>query len=243
MTTLARHQDAFGHAVQQELHGQQAIATLERDDGYVDWDPAATYLLPERAWPRGLRAALREVRGRVLDCGCGAGRHGVVLQRRGHDVLGIDVSPLAIRTARERGLRRARAVALADFRARAASFDTIAMLGNNFGLFANARRARVLLRRFHRMTGPDGRVLAESNDIYQTRDPAHRRYQARNRVRGRMSGQIRMRYRFRQFRSPWFDYLMVSPREMRALVRGTGWRVSRLFPSRGPTYLALLEKD
>jgi SAM-dependent methyltransferase len=240
---LARHQDAFGRAVYQEFHGHPAIATLEREDGYVDWDPAAEYLLPYRAWRPSQRAALRAARGRVLDVGCGAGRHAVALQARGHDVLGIDVSPLAIRTARERGLRRARAVALADFRARPESFDTVVMFGNNFGLFANAHRARVLLRRLHRMTGASGRILAESNDVHRTRDPAHRRYQARNRARGRMSGQIRLRYRFRQFASPWFDYLMVSPRELCDLVGGTGWRLTRTFRSGGSTYVALLEKE
>jgi SAM-dependent methyltransferase len=240
---LAPHEDAFGRALRDELHGQRVIAMLERDDGYVDPDPARTYLLPPRAWSPHQRAVLREVRGRVLDAGCGAGRHAVVLQARGHDVLGIDVSPLAIRTARERGLRRARAVALADFRAPPASFDTIMMFGNNFGLFANARRARLLLRRFHRMTSARGRILAESNDVYATRDPLHRRYQARNRARGRMSGQIRLRYRYRDLATPWFDYLMVSPRELRAILRGTGWSIRRLFPSKSPSYLALLEKE
>ncbi len=240
---LAPHEDAFGRALHDALRGRGGVATLEREDGFVDPDPAAIYLLPLRAWPAHQRCFLREVRGRVLDVGCGAGRHAVALQARGHDVLGIDVSPLAIRTARERGLRHARAVRLADFRAPRESFDTVVMLGNNFGLLTNARRARVLLRRFHRMTSGHGRILAESNDVYRTRDPTHRRYQARNRARGRMSGQIRLRYRYRDLATPWFDYLMVSPGEMREIVRGTGWRIRRLFPSDGSTYLALLEKE
>ena len=47
---------------------------------------------------------MRFVRGRVLDLGCGAGRVGLHLQSRGHDVVGIDVSPLAVEIAGQRGL-------------------------------------------------------------------------------------------------------------------------------------------
>jgi hypothetical protein len=43
-------------------------------------------------------------------------------------------------------------------------------------------------------------------------------------------------------RTPWFDYLLVSPREMRSIVAGTGWRVTRLFESGGPVYVGMLEK-
>lgn len=39
---------------------------------------------------------------RVIDVGCGGGRHAVLLAERGHDVTGIDLSPRLLRIARER---------------------------------------------------------------------------------------------------------------------------------------------
>lgn len=45
-------------------------------------------------------------RGRVLDVGCGAGEHTILLTRRGYDVLGIDFSPHAIDMARQNAERR-----------------------------------------------------------------------------------------------------------------------------------------
>jgi cyclopropane fatty-acyl-phospholipid synthase-like methyltransferase len=46
--------------------------------------------------------------GSVLDVGCGTGEHALYLAERGHDVLGVDLSPRAIELARakarERGL-------------------------------------------------------------------------------------------------------------------------------------------
>ena len=40
------------------------------------------------------------IRGKVLDVGCGAGEHTILLTRLGYDVLGIDFAPHAIELAR-----------------------------------------------------------------------------------------------------------------------------------------------
>jgi hypothetical protein len=121
------------------------------------------------------------------------------------------------------------------------AFDTIVMLGNNFGLFASETKAVRLLRRFHRLTSPRGRIVAESRDVRATDDPVHLAYQSRNLERGRMRGQIRIRVRHRDLATPWFDYLMVSQDELRALVEPAGWRVARTLDS-DDTYVAVLEK-
>jgi hypothetical protein len=120
-------------------------------------------------------------------------------------------------------------------------FDTVVMLGNNFGLFASKAKARRLLRRFHGLTSERGRIVAETRDIYQTDDPAHLAYHERNRQRGRMGGQIRMRVRHRQLKTPWFDYLMVSRDELEDLLAGTGWHLARTLDS-GDLYVAVIEK-
>jgi hypothetical protein len=117
------------------------------------------------------------------------------------------------------------------------------MMGNNFGLFANFRRARWILRRWHSMTSPDGRIIAQTLDPYQTENPDHLAYHAWNRQRGRMGGQARIRVRYKRSIGRWFDYLFVSQEEMRDLVVGTGWHVARTILSSGPTYVAVLEKD
>jgi SAM-dependent methyltransferase len=64
--------------------------------GIPNWDIGR----PQRAFVRLADAGL--VHGPVLDVGCGTGELSLFLARRGHDVLGIDLSPLAIRQAREK---------------------------------------------------------------------------------------------------------------------------------------------
>jgi len=123
-------------------------------------------------------------------------------------------------------------------------FDTILMLGNNFGLFGNKTKARSLLRRFLNMTNPKGRIIAESLDIYKPPvDPAHRRCHLMNRRRGRMPGQVKIRMRYRSLATPWFDYLLASKKEMKEILKRTGWRAKRFFSSKGRSYIAIIQRE
>ena len=70
----------------------------------------------------------------------------------------------------------------------------------------------------------------------------HLAYHERNRKRGRMPGQLRIRVRFGLTTTPWFDYLIVSPDELRELVAGSGWEVARLIDGEAGIYAAVLEK-
>jgi len=240
---LTKEQDAYGWLNWDYLHGKQTKEIIERDDGYIDLSGGAPhYFLEFKDWGRQQRAAMKYVRGRVLDVGCGAGRCCLYLQTRGQQVVGIDVSPLAVKTCRARGVKDARVLAFTKIHRGLGKFETILMMGNNFGLFGSRQRARWLLRRLHGLTTPNARIVAESHDVYQTTNPHHLRYQRFNRQRGRMSGQLRFRVRYAAYCSPWFDYLMVSPDEMKGILEGTGWRVRRFVRSAGASYMAIIEK-
>jgi SAM-dependent methyltransferase len=240
---LTDEQDAFGHAVWDHYHGTNAFEIIERSDGHfaISSGPAV-YLAEPAFWGAQEREVLeRHAHGRVLDIGCNAGRHALFLQQRGLDVLGVDVSPLAIAVAEERGLKSAEVLSIDDVDATLGTFDTILMLGNNFGLFASPSKARSALRRFKTISRPGATLIAESLNVYETKDPDHLAYLAANRARGRMSGQIRMRARYKRFVTPWFDYLMVSPVEMEALLDGTGWRIANQYGG-ARLYTAVIER-
>jgi SAM-dependent methyltransferase len=224
------------------LDGRESFEIVERDDGFIDAAAGASlYLAPFRRWPAVQRQAMRFARGRVLDVGCGGGRVCLHLQERGHDVVGIDISPGAVEVCRRRGVRDVRLCSIDDVDESLGVFDSIVMMGNNFGLLASAAKAKRLLRRFHRLTSGRGRIVAETRDVYRTDDPAHLAYQARNRSRGRMSGQIRIRVRYRDHATRWFDYLMVSQQELEGLLDGTGWQLDRVLEAED-TYVAIIGK-
>jgi SAM-dependent methyltransferase len=241
---LRNYQDAYGHLVYDYLKRGVGQEIVERDDGLLD--PSKTlpayYFAEYREWAAHERKAMRFVEGRVLDVGCGAGRVALYLQKMGFDVLGIDLSPLAVKVCKLRGLKKVRVLSVTNIDLDCGKFDTLLMFGNNFGLFSSFTRARHLLRRFRRVTTDNARIIAESTDPDKTKDLAHLAYHKRNRSKGRMSGQVRIRVRYRTYMTPWFDYLLVSKREMRRLVAGTGWRIVRYINSPGPQYIAIIQK-
>jgi SAM-dependent methyltransferase len=240
---LKDHEDAFGHEILDHFKGTPTVEIVERDDGYIMASSGPhLYFAPYEEWWDCEKEAMTYVRGRVLDVGCGAGRHALYLQERGHDVLGIDLSPLAVKVSRERGVRNVQVLPLTAIGPKLGAFDTILMLGNNFALFGKPDRARRLLRRFHRITPETGCVIAQTRDPYQTDEPEHLEYHERNRHLGRMPGEARIRVLYKRHRTPWFDFLMVSKGEMSALVEGTGWTLSRTIEEKNGIYVAVLTK-
>jgi SAM-dependent methyltransferase len=241
---LKPHEDAFGRELIDYMSGQNRCEIIERDDGYLDVNAdLQVYFEPFERWPAHHRRAMRYAKGRVLDIGCGAGRHAIYLQNTGLDVTGIDVSPLAVEVSRMRGLRDARVLSVTSLSPRVGRYDTVLMLANNFGVFGSPKRASWLLKRFRGITSDDAVILAESMDPVAGATAVHRRYQRRNRARGRPPGQLRLRLRYRQYRTPWFDYLLVSKRELKRIVGGTGWHVERFIDSGGSIYIAVLKKE
>ena len=153
---LKKDTDAYGHELWDYYKGSKFSAheIIERSDGFIDPSDVAPklYFAPFKEWTGIERRAIRHARGRVLDVGCGAGRVAIYLQNtKKLDTLGIDISPLAIRVSRSRGLKKARLIAFQDIDFRPASFDTVIMFGNNFGLFASMKTARVLMRKLFRI--------------------------------------------------------------------------------------------
>ncbi len=122
------------------------------------------------------------------------------------------------------------------------SFDTILMLGNNFGLFGSAAGTSRILKKLSRITSPEARIIAGTRNPYLTTDPDHLQYHRMNKKRGRMAGQIRLRVRFGRIIGEWFDYLLVSPKEMEALLSNSGWQIERLIGSGEPSYFAIIRK-
>lgn len=242
---LTDTQDAYGHLLSDYHNGRENVEIVEREDGFIDTSRFGplNYFAEYKDWAEHQKQAIAYTTGRVLDIGCGAGRHSLYLQEQGHDVLGTDISPLAIQTCQRRGLKNALVTPVTQVSSKIGNFATILMMGHNFGLAGSYKRAKWLLRRFAAMTTDTAKIIAETMDPYQTTEPGHLAYHQFNRDRGRMSGQLRLRIRYRQYATPWFDYLFVSKEEIEDILDGTAWGVeSYIDAANTPTYVAILCK-
>lgn len=236
--------DAYGQAMYDYWKHGGGAEIVERDDGYIEHSAGQkAYFTTYNEWGEHYKKALEHAAGRVLDIGCGAGRHSLYMQEKGHEVVGIDVSPLALQVCRERGLKNTCLMSIDDLPGDLEKFDTIIMMGNNFGLFGSFDKAKVLLGKFYEMTTPDARIIAETRDPYDTDMPEHIEYHKENLSKGRMSGQARLRIRYKKYATPYFDYLMVSREEMEKILEGTGWKLKAQYKGEFGLYTVVIVKE
>jgi len=238
---MKRDSDVFGRMLLAHQQGRDSGHVIERSDGHVDPFWGQPYFDLDRN--PGERRCIRLARGRVLDIGCGAGRHALALQLRGRRVTAIDASPLAIQVCRMRGVRDARVLSIERIgRLPAGAYETVVMFGNNLGLFGSVSGARRLLKVLARITTPAATLYAGTLNVHGTTNPEHLAYHRWNRRQGRLPGQLRLRVRFGGRVGPWFEYLMASPEEIREILRGTAWTLDRVMPNGVPCYIAVIRK-
>ena len=238
--------DAFGHALIDWVAGGTVPEVYERDDGFVEVGAGPDlFLADHRTWPSSERQAMRHVRGRVIDVGCGAGRVALHLQRQGAEVVGLDASPLAARACRVRGVNEVWCGSIDHLSPSIQLFDTVVLFGNNAGMFGPPERFRRALKAWGCRMNPGARILAESTSPYRGGAPAtDRGHTQRNRKKGQMPGLLKIRIRYRLWATGWFPWLFVSQSELRRLVRGTGWRATTMLAGEpDEPFVAVLERD
>ena len=236
--------DLFADALWKFYETGHATLRIERDDGYRSTEDIGWYLTTFRDFLPIEKQALKFARGRILDVGCGAGRHSLYLQNRGHRVTAIDVSPRAIELARTRGVQDARVASVCGrLPFRDGEFDTVLLFGNNLGICGTLPKFRRMLHELDRITSPRGRILATTRQP-STTSPRHKSYLRRNLERRRAIGQIRVRLVYQAQRAPWFDLLLLAPTDLMQIAAKEGWELANVFPldSLEEGYAAVMEK-
>ncbi|UCH30956.1 MAG: class I SAM-dependent methyltransferase [Candidatus Bathyarchaeota archaeon] len=109
-STIDAEEDAVGQAIRAFYRGNKSFEVIEREDGYIDVTNPKLYFTEFEYWMPDEKKAIKFVKGRILDIGCGAGRHALYLQGKGLKVLGIDKSPLAVKMAKQRGVEQVESI-------------------------------------------------------------------------------------------------------------------------------------
>jgi SAM-dependent methyltransferase len=234
--------DAFGQALLDYLvHGSDGREHfIERDDGLLEMFDTGVFFTAKSDWS-AIEAAVTERSGsRVLDIGAGAGRHALPLQDTGRNVVALDVSAGAIEVCQRRGVLETFTGTVFEYaETNTKPFDTFLLCGNNYGLLESPQHAPKFLSGLTRMAAPGAEIIGTCMDPYSTTDPLHLAYHEFNRSRARLPGQIRLRSRWANLASPWFDYLFLPVRELEELAETAGWEL--VTQESGPgSYVAIL---
>ncbi|GGC58217.1 class I SAM-dependent methyltransferase [Haloferax sulfurifontis] len=178
------------------------------------------YLVPSERWPAAKREFVDSLRTPLLDVGCGAGQHALAVQDRG-EVVAFDVSPNAVRAARERGVEAAVVGDMFDPPVEASQagsatggFETVLANGTQVGLAGSLDRLADLLASFSDLVSSSGEVVVDSYD--PTRIDPERFFGYRP---GPREGIARRSFRveYGDLRGPTLDFVLVSPARLRAV--------------------------
>jgi len=231
--------DAFGQAFMDYFKGKRNVKVInERDDGFKEKESINHYFTKFNEWPLSEKKATEYVKRRVLDLGCGAGRHLLYLQGKGFKVTGIDVSPHALQVCKKKGAKDVRKMSITTLEFPENTFDTVLLLGNNFGLAG--MKTEGLLKKLYKITTKKARIIAQARNPLDTKKQEHLKYHKRNKRKGLPVGLIKLRIWYKGKKTGWFSLLMPTPKEMRKLCKKTGWRIKKLFKKE---WIYLLEKS
>ncbi|RDI70620.1 class I SAM-dependent methyltransferase [Halopelagius longus] len=234
--------DALGAAMLDYLRGDYDGSCVHYDPERGEtWDAnvESFYFAPSEVWSASLRSLVDGLRTPVLDVGCGAGNHALVVQNRG-TVVGFDASPKAVRAARERGVEHA---FVADmFRMPVASdrFETAFVNGTQATLASSRAELVSVLDALARVTTATGEAVVDSYDPADA-DRSHGHRPTDEAGVGRRT--FRVEYRGRGLVGPRLDFRTFSPGELRAACAQTAWTVGEVaYDGDAGYYRARLQK-
>ena len=193
------------------VYGEGLTASAARDAGHDDvilrFGDGTVNPLALRRWLGPADATdellLSTIAGPILDVGCGPGRHLHALARRGVFALGVDLSPIAVELARNRG-GNAIVGSIFDHVPGAGTWRTALLLDGNIGIGGAPGR---LLTRIRSVLSPEGEVLVEL-------DPP-----------GTATRSLAARIETRAEVSAWFRWARVACDDIDTIARAAGYAV------------------
>lgn len=213
--------DALGTAMWDYLNGDYDGSCVHHDPRTGErWDANVEefYFVTYDEWPAETQAFVDSLRTPLVDVGCGAGNHARVVQNRG-DVVAFDASPMAVRTARARGVD----AFVADMFAPPVAddgFETALVNGTQATLAQSEAERRDFLCELARVTTATGEAWIDSYDPDRADEShGHRRTDEP----GIGSRQFRVEYRGRDLVGPLLQFRTFSPETLRDACDGTPW--------------------
>lgn len=181
---------------------KEGYFSTEREDGYVtrysfqDWKDVSGVT----NWDREILQRLE--RGKVLDLGCGSGKHVEYLTQHGFDALGIDISEEIIKLGKESN----RNVKCLDFweMDEAVKFDTIVIMDSSLGFFVSPNRLTDFFNRATKLLVEGGSVLITGLNWPEATNSTYKKYLLNNIENNFYPGRVKLRNKTENKIGDWF---------------------------------------
>lgn len=222
--------DPMGHAIADYFAtgraGRLRVFSPMFDEDEI---PVATLFRTRDEMPAVEQEALETASGAILDVGAGAGCHALALQAMEKQVTAIDISPMAVQTMRERGVKDVREQDFFTFDGR---FDTILMLMNGIGIVGTLSRLPAFFMQVDRLLAPGGQLLCDSSDICYIFEDEEGIIDLTG-VEG-YYGELTYQMQYKSVKGEPFPWLFIDPETLREHAAAHGFHCDILV--RGPHY-------
>ena len=224
--------DVFGEALKDQ-YTKPPSETLWVHNSYDEPEemPVDIYFREESEMPDLELKALQLCKGKVLDVGAGVGSHALILQKRGFDVTGMDISAPAVAIMKERGLQKAIEGNILQYKGD--TYDTLLFMMNGIGLTGTIAGLTSFLKEVKSLLNPDGQLLFDSSDLSYL-------YQEVAFPSSGYYGEVSFRYEYKGLKGGWFKWIYVDQQTLKSLAKKQGWIVEIVFEDDQDQYLARL---
>jgi len=158
--------DLFGKAIlDYQTNNYPEDIITETSISEADEMPVSYLFRTYDEMPKLEQKALELAKGKVLDIGCGAGSHSLVLQNeRSLEITAIDISENAVKACQLRGLKNVFVQDILDLDV-TIKFDTILLLMNGTGIFGTLKETGKYLQKLKSLLNENGQILIDSSDL------------------------------------------------------------------------------
>ncbi len=227
--------DVFGEALKDQFIKPPA-ETLWVHNSYDEPEemPVDIYFRDEKEMPELELKALELCKGKVLDVGAGVGSHALILQKRGFDVTGMDISAAAVSIMKQRGLKNAIEGNILTYTED--KYDTLLFMMNGIGLTGSIPGLKAFLKQVKHLLNPGGHLIFDSSDLSYL-------YQEIAFPLNGYYGEVSFRYEYKSIKGNWFKWIYVDQQTLKTIATALGWEVTIVFEDDNDQYLARLTQS
>lgn len=230
--------DVFGEALKDQFLKPPA-ETLWVHNSYDEPEemPVDIYFRDEQEMPELELKALDLCKGKTLDVGAGVGSHALILQRRGFDITGMDISASAVTIMQQRGLKKAIEGNILTYMVANGEekFDTLLFMMNGIGLTGSIPGLKAFLKQAKNLINKEGQLVFDSSDLSYL-------YLEIPFPESGYFGEINFRYEYKSVKGNWFKWIYVDQKTLIEIAKATGWLAEIIFEDDSDQYLARLTR-
>src|SRR5215217_3717979 len=224
--------DVFGEALKDQFLNPPAdILWVHNSYDEPEEMPVDIYFRNEREMPPLELKALDMCRGKILDAGAGVGSHALILQKRGMDVTGMDISESAVKIMKQRGLKQAFQGNILTLKEK--KYDTLLFMMNGIGLTGSLQGLKSFLNDAKELLNPGGQLVFDSSDLLYL-------YQEIAFPENGYYGEVSFRYEYKSIKGNWFKWDYVDQKTLKDLASSLDWNTEIIYEDEHDQYLARL---